>query len=90
MHADQQLRQFAIFILSLPMLAFAILWFLVGIIYDIIAAPFWIPFGLIYMLRGESGNWGIFLVAPLMMFSMYSELTGLIPDPLDWPRKVQP
>lgn len=83
MKADQQMRQFAIFILSLPILLLAILWIPLGIIFDIFAAPIWIFLGLIYMLRGESGNWEIFLVPPLMMFSMYSDLTGLIPDPLD-------
>jgi hypothetical protein len=76
-------RVSAIFILSLPFLALALLWVPLGIVFDIVAFPIWGLLCLIAMLRGDDGGWDIFLVPPLMMLSTYSEITGLIPDPLD-------
>ncbi len=76
------MRQLTIFVISLPLLFLAIVWIPMGIMLDIFAAPIWISLGLIAMLRGENPQWDIFLIAPLMGLSMYSETTGLIPDPL--------
>ncbi len=77
------MRNLAVFILSLPFLLLAILWIPLGIAFDILAFPIWGLLVVIFMIRGEDSMWEIFLVPPLMMLSMYSELTGLIPDPLE-------
>ncbi len=76
-------RQSAIFILSLPLLALAILWIPLGLIFDIVALPIWGSLALIALLRDDDPYWEIFLMPPLMIFSLYSEVTGLIPDPLE-------
>ena len=77
------MRKILIFILSLPLLALAIIWIPIGLMLDIFALPIWGSLGLISMLRGKDGQWEIFLGPPLMGLSMYSETTGLISDPLE-------
>lgn len=74
----------AIFILSLPFLILAIIWIPIGIFADIIFFPVWGTMGLIFMLRGESGMWRIFLMTPFMMLDMYLGITGFLPEFQHW------
>ena len=80
---ENALRKIAIFIISLPLLALAIVWIPMGIAFDIVMSPIWGSLAVIALLRGEDPMWDIFLGPPLMMLSIYSETTGLIPDPLE-------
>ena len=77
------MRKLAIFVISLPLLALAVAIVPIGLGLLVFAGPIWLFLNLIMTLRGKEGEWGIFLVPPLMGFSIYSEITGLIPDPLD-------
>lgn len=76
------MRKLAIFVISLPLLFIALALIPMGMALDIVAAPIWISLGLIAMLRGKNPQWDIFLGPPLIGLSMYSETTGLIPNPL--------
>jgi len=75
-------RKLVVFILSLPLLALALVWIPIGLVFAIVISPIWGLLGLIAMAKGEDPMWETFLMPPLIVLSMYAETTGLIPNPL--------
>jgi hypothetical protein len=77
--ARSAMRQAAIFILSLPLLALAIAWVPASIALCVVMFPIWGSAVTIFSLRGEKGMWGFFVAVPLCVPFMYLELTGFFP-----------
>ena len=75
-------RKLAIFVLSLPLLAAAIIWIPLGTAFAVVSSPLFLMMSVIALLKGEDPMWGLVLEQPLLMLSMYADVTGLIPDPI--------
>lgn len=70
------MRTIAIFILTLPLLALAILWVPIGLMFDLVALPLWLLLATVDWLKGESFDLSILYGPPLMILDMYGETTG--------------
>jgi hypothetical protein len=73
------MRKTLIFILALPLLVLAVIWFPLGILFDLVISPIWGSLAVIYWLRGDGLDLGVFALPPLIPLLMWFEVTGFCP-----------
>ncbi len=76
-----------IFLLSLPLLALAVVMVPLGLVLDIFGCAVWLPLIFIGGLRTGKTDFGIFRAIPLLGFKTYFEITGFCPG---LARRIEP
>ncbi len=73
------MRNVAVFILSLPVLALVVAGVLLTLVATVFSGPVWGALGLIATLRGEDPHWEVFIIVPLTIINVYLGITGFCP-----------